>query len=382
MRMAGLTPSWPAGLIILLSIPHVIADYQTTDDSHCDCFLTNGSTGAYFTTHKFYDFRSMSQHVNVPSALASDPGAASQADTTNDYFASSEWTDAWGIQQWNNSAGLDDDGVVRTLMVNSPANIYFEQNRDADAQSDTYLTLRTARLDDFQTAAEFESTEQTFHFVSARMFARTTGASGAVTAMFTYRGSDDPNAIQEADLEIRTIDPPDVIQYTNQPSYSLSGGAVDEATRNATVPVGWDEWAVHRMDWSPESTMWYVDGVNVSQISFQTPRDPSYIIFNSWSDGSFWTGNMSVGDEAYFQIQWIELVYNTTTGDETSDNSKVVEGRGLHRREDKCRNVCSVDETDTVGTPVLLSGVEPAAKSGPLQLYGPVILALVMYALF
>lgn len=373
---------WSGGIAVLLLMQHAAADYKATNDSQCGCYLTNGSTGAYFTTHKFYDFRSMSEHINVPSASVSSPDAASQADTTNDYFNSAVWTDAWGIQQWNNSDGLGDDGVDRTLMVNSPANIYFEQNTDTNAQSDTYLTLRTARLDDFQTAAEFESAEQTFHYVSARMYARTTGASGAVTAMFTYRGSDDPNSIQEADLEIRTVDPPDVIQYTNQPSYSPSGDAVDAATRNATVPVGWDEWAVHRMDWSTESTMWYVDGVNVSQISFQTPRDPSYIIFNSWSDGAFWSGNMSIGDEAYLQIQWIELVYNTTTGNETSDDSQAAGKRGLFRREDKCQVVCSVDETDTVGTPVLLADGAPAMRCGMLGVSVPALTILFMYALF
>lgn len=56
------------------------------------------------------------------------------------------------------------------------------------------------------------------------------------------------------------------------------------------------------------------------------------------------TGNMTVGTEAYLHVQWIELVYNTTT----SENAK--------RDEGSCYNVCSIDETDTVGTPVLLQG--------------------------
>ncbi|KAK6077221.1 hypothetical protein SCUP515_05070 [Seiridium cupressi] len=368
-----------AGLSILLLVQYAVAEYKTTDDNHCDCYLTNGSTGAYFTTHKFYDFRSMSDHVNVPSSLVSDADAASQADPANDYFTSQAWTEAWSIQQWNNSASVDDGDVV-LLMANSPANIYIETNTDANAQSDTYLTLRTVRLDDFQTAAEFESASEAYHFVSARMYARTVGASGAITAMFTYRGSDDPNAIQEADLEIRTMDPPDMIQYTNQPSFSATGDAVDAATRNATVPVGWDDWAVHRMDWSPDSTMWYVDGVDVSQISFQTPRDPSYIIFNTWSDGAHWSGNMSVGDEAYLQIQWIELVFNSTGGDGTSADGGT-HRRSLSRREDKCQNVCSVDETDTVGTPVLLQGGALGVSPGRLGICIPALVIAVMYLL-
>ncbi|KAI1862522.1 hypothetical protein JX265_009236 [Neoarthrinium moseri] len=370
------------GFILLLS--HVFADYQIVNDKSCDCYLTNGSTGTYFTTHKFYDFRSMSQHVNVPAVL-SDPDAAGQADVSNDYFNSQEWTDAWGIQQWNNSANLD-SGDASVLMVNSPSNVYFEKNTESGAQSDTFLTLRTVRLEDFQSSAEFESVPKTYHFASARMYARTVGAPGAITAMFTYRKSDDPNKIQEADLEIRTMDPPDVIQYTNQPSYTRTGdGENFQATRNATVPVGWDDWAVHRMDWSPGSTMWYVDGQNVSQIAYQTPRDPSQVIFNSWSDGAQWSGNMSLGSEAYLQIQWIELIFNSTGNEKTTDpNKHRIRGmRGLYSREDTkgCHNICSVDETKEIGTPVLLQGGASQGRAGNLGLWMPVLAAILLMLL-
>jgi hypothetical protein len=377
----GFSPSsWAGAISLAILLPTALADYQQVIDDHCDCYLTNGTNGGYFTSHKFFDFRSMSQHVNVPSVI-SNANDASQAPVADDYFSSQAWNDTWGIQQWNNTQNMQ-SGDAAVFMVNSPSNVYIEQNSDRNANSETHLTLRTVRTADFQSAAEFESINQGYHFVSARMYARTVGAPGAITAMFTYRGSDDPNLLQEADLEIRTMDPPEVIQYTNQPSYSRTGDAVAASTRNATVPVGWDQWAIHRMDWSPTSTMWYVDGVNVSQIEFQTPRDPSIIIFNSWSDGAAWSGNMTDGAEAYLQIQWIELVYNSTQTGKSTDPATHRKGR-LSERADAsgCKRVCSIDETKTIGTAVLLQGGAGHVGLGGPVLWAPV-LAVVMFVFF
>jgi beta-glucanase (GH16 family) len=96
------------------------------------------------------------------------------------------------------------------------------------------------------------------------------------------------------------------------------------------------------MDWTPGSSTWFVNGQLASRITFQAPRDPALVIFNTWSDGGSWSGNMSVGGEAYMQIRWIDIVYNSTDP-----------GAG---RQGGCRNVCSIDETTKIGTPVLLTG--------------------------
>lgn len=53
----------------------------------------------------------------------------------------------------------------------------------------------------------------------------------------------------------------------------------------------------------PGTTTWYADGENVVEISFQAPNDPAGVILNLWSDGGPWTGNMSIYDEAYLQVQ-------------------------------------------------------------------------------
>jgi len=331
-------------------------------DAQCNCYFTNDSSSNYFTTHNFFDFRSLSQYAKVPAPIA-DPFDSSDADVVNDYFLAPGWANVWGIQRWNKSETVK-SGAAPVLMVNSPNNIYIEKNQDESPSSDTFLTMRTLRYEDYQSSAEFESVSKAYHYLSVRMYARTIGDPGAITAMFTYRDSGDPTkltSVQESDLEIRTMDPRDKVQYTNQPSYSLKGDDVPAATRNATTPVqaDWTQWSVHRMDWSPTATTWYIDGHDVASIAFQVPRDPSQIIFNAWSDGGVWAGNMTVGGSAYLQIQWIEVVYNSTGNEKTTDKRSDDAVWSLpHEKRDGggCQNVCSIDDTTTTGMPVLLQG--------------------------
>jgi hypothetical protein len=67
---------------------------------------------------------------------------------------------------------------------------------------------------------------------------------------------------------------------------------------------------------------------------------------------------MSVNSEAYLQIQWIDVVYNNTDptiGVKPSANAK-------------CSTVCSIDETKTVGVPVLITST-PSNPNGGRRVY-------------
>jgi hypothetical protein len=328
------------------------AAYPLTTDSNCHCYKTN-TTANYFSHHHFFDFRSLSQHVNVTTPLP-DFDTNALAPPTSAYLADSEFSRAWAVMNWNNSALLNNTDVTDATvqMVNSPNNIYIERD---DGGSSTHLTLRTVRHATFQSSAEFESRSAGYQFLSVRMHARTRGDPGAITAMFTYRPPPVPHntsLVQEADLEIRTRDPPAYVQYTNQPAWN-STSDIPDATRNVTLPRGrrWSEWADWRMDWTPGSSTWYVNGELASRITFQAPRDPALVMFNAWSDGGSWSGDMLVGAQAYLQIQWIEMVYNST------DAGAVKTGG--------CANVCSIDETSKIGQPVLMTGeCRPAALWG------------------
>lgn len=363
----------PTLALLSAATPFVHAAPALTDDSQCGCYLANDTEHTYFTEHRFFDFRSLSQYVNEPEVIG-DFDSSAGAPVTSDYFKTPEWTDFWLMGTWNNTAdSARPDASVD--MVNSPNNIYISPNTDskeeADHPSDTYLSLRTQRLSNFQTAAEIESSSSHFQYLSLRMLARTVGSPGAITAMFTYRGGSSLAQVQESDLEIRTSDPRNLLHYTNQPAYTDAGVVIPDATRNATMPGGrdWSSWAVHRLDWTPGLSTWYVDDEEVASIAFQAPTDESNIILNAWSDGGGWTGDMTVFDAAFLQVQWLEVVFNNS---ETVARSQYKKRNFLHRRYAAnndtvgggngtangtvagCVAVCSVDRSPEVGKPVML----------------------------
>jgi beta-glucanase (GH16 family) len=195
--------------------------------------------------------------------------------------------------------------------------------------------------------------------------------------MFTYlQPNDNAQDVQEADIEILTRDPRNAVQYTNQPSTDKNGNDVPKATVNGTNPGGrdWTQWNAYRVDWMPKMTSWYVNGESIANISFQTPKDPAGLILNMWSDGGVWTGNMSVYDEAYLQLQWIEIAYNTSGPYSGSKNKRGSDGLGsaglLEKRKGTpgCKVVCGVDEqVNTTGTPAVLynnTGMAPMGWKG------------------
>jgi beta-glucanase (GH16 family) len=238
-----------------------------------------------------------------------------------------------------------------------------------------------------------------------RFLARIIGSPGACAGMFTYLAPNSSTSpVQEADIEILTSGPRNLVQYTNQPSNLPSGEPIPAATSNASLPfkLDWSTWNAYRLDWTPGKSTWYVNGEKVAEISFQTPRDPAALLVNMWGDGGPWTGEMAVHDAAFLQVQYIEIAYNTSgtavtapaqrttskggastaTGvAELGDRSEKADGRGgsdhmgaLRRLERRagdgttgCKVVCAVDEgvyDSNVGTPALLyNSTSPATSN-------------------
>ncbi|KAG6286525.1 hypothetical protein E4U46_004784 [Claviceps purpurea] len=341
-------------------------------DSKCTCYLTNGTEPAFYKAHRFFDFRDLTDYAssNGPDVLPSVQDTSS-APPTSSFFTSDLWTSTWQTQSWNNSKPGKLNGDATILMVNSPNNIYIQATDTHDSASppsSTYLTLRTSRQRTFQSSSEFQAVSSAYYYLSLRMLARTTGSPGAVSAVFTYRDAKTLPEIQEADMEIVTRGPKNRVQYTNQPSYTTDGSGggdvIARASRNATLPHGktWSDWAVYRLDWTPKQSVWYIDGQQVASIAFQVPRDPAGIHVNSWSDGGSWSGNMSVGDQASLQIQWIEMLYNTTekTTEKRDEDATSGDDQG-------CRVVCSIDEGPQVGAAAKLWGVESSQAVMPVR---------------
>ncbi|RKF56496.1 putative glycoside hydrolase family 16 protein [Erysiphe neolycopersici] len=364
---------------------HLLPTFTTAavkdNGKKCDCFRTTGPSAGYFTNHMFQDFRKISTG-DAPKLLTTTK-QTTEASVTNNFFKSDSWTKNWYIQHWNNTDSMNETSAT-LLMVNSPNNVYIEKSPSDPKLS--WMTLRTARVPDFQSTAEIDTVTSNMLFLSVRYMARIHGDPGACAGFFTYLppGSD-PTTVQEADIEILTGAPVNYVQFTNQPSFDDQGRELLQASKNTSVPKtnDYSQWNVWRMDWMPDQTSWYVNDIPVANISFQTPKDPAGLIMNMWSDGGLWTGNMSIGQSAYMNVQWIEIAYNTSgpQHNKKRDMNLDTQFGNLNKRAplELCQAVCSIDENVTaVGTPKLLYGIgNPSKTISIFARYLPLTLILV-----
>jgi hypothetical protein len=115
-----------------------------------------------------------------------------------------------------------------------------------------------------------------------------------------------------------TRDPANFVHYSNQPA---STGAPDwlpipGATVNVSMPGGllWTDWHIHRLDWAPGRSVFFVDDIQRNTTTLQVPvaDPPSGVYIDMWGANSTWVGSMPIGGEATFEIQWVELLFNTS----------------------------------------------------------------------
>ncbi|KAF1956204.1 concanavalin A-like lectin/glucanase [Byssothecium circinans] len=348
-------PLWPLALILQ---PAFSAQYTSTNTptphqstENCTCYVVNSgansNTPSYFQYYRFFDFRNLAdqsgQYVTAPPLVNNSQGSGNEPVWNADILNSSAWSTDWEIQNWSKDATKD----FPTRMVYSPANVFLQQNNDTN-NGFTFLTLRTTRLQDFQSAAEIENKQKNLMHVSMRMVARVTGSKGAVAGFFTF--FDDDN---ESDIEILTNDATDTIRYTNQPAVDKEGNEVSTASIASKKLAPWDNWQTHRIDWLEHNSYWYLNNKQVAANAYSVPRKPSGLIINMWSDGGTWSGNMSVADSAEFQIQYIEMTFNTSgpvAGPKKEDKRGDV-GMFQKRKYKGCKVVCKIDDVQTLGTP-------------------------------
>lgn len=116
-------------LILFLFIFATLSSHGTAQKDNnaadCDCYLTNGTTPAYFRYHTFDDFRDIDENlVAVPTVLKSD-ASNRRTEVASGFFLSDWWMSRWDIQSWNNSDTLGKGGTdASVLMVNSASNVY------------------------------------------------------------------------------------------------------------------------------------------------------------------------------------------------------------------------------------------------------------------
>jgi hypothetical protein len=110
-------------LFIFCALLVSFATAQTDNGNECSCFLTNDSTAAYFTYHRFWDFRNIAAPLSTEPDVLIDPTLTLNAGPTSSYFTNELWTQDWTLQAWNNSDSMSADGAT-VLMINSLNNVY------------------------------------------------------------------------------------------------------------------------------------------------------------------------------------------------------------------------------------------------------------------
>ena len=198
--------------LLLGSIGSGVYAASHDNNAQCECYEVISATNqAYFTDHRFYDFRFFAQtrsdYVTEPANITS-----TELGTTSTALQDATFTKDWHIQDWQKSATTDNP----IPLFNNPANVFVMQTSntdlgDSNANARTYLALRTQRLQAFQSGAEIENLQRNMFYFSLRFRARVVGAAGAVAGLF---GVYDNN--NESDVEVLTRYNTSTYHYTNQ----------------------------------------------------------------------------------------------------------------------------------------------------------------------
>jgi len=94
---------------------------------------------------------------------------------------------------------------------------------------------------------------------------------------------------------------------------------------------------------------------------------------NLWSDGGVWSGNMTKGESAYMEIEFVEMAFNVSEDGRDSPGRKVKRGKGS-----KCGKICVVDGVAVVGTPEGAKGAAFKRAVDPKLLGMALLVAIVL----
>ncbi|KAF9050252.1 concanavalin A-like lectin/glucanase domain-containing protein [Panaeolus papilionaceus] len=243
---------------------------QAAGTAACSAYVVPGVSGA-FTEHAVTNFKTInSAGQNAASWLSS-----------NGY-----WVSAYAIEG---------SPIPHSFQ---PDNINFGNGT---------LDLRVKRYSGsgYVFSSEF-GTEARFRYGSIRTVQKSSRTPGIVEGNFLYGGQ-----YLETDFEIltSTIDTSSAcvskgIWATNHP---LKDG--DQRVYK-TIPFPFDpRGAFHeyRIDWVPEATIFYLDGVEVARLTLNVPNQEAPWVWNFWSNGDpCWSAGPPTAD-SITQIQSIEI---------------------------------------------------------------------------
>jgi len=158
------------------------------------------------------------------------------------------------------------------------------------------------------TSGEVSTVEPNILYASVRTRAIFGDEPGTCSGSFFYKGD-----TQEIDLEFlsdpkSTANPhsQSAIHLTNQPTH----GGQSSTTSAAYNSFGTER--EFRIDWTPRSTAFYIDGHLERQLFDNIPSSPGKWLWNNWSNGNLaWSAGPPVRDNI-MKISSIEMYYNTT----------------------------------------------------------------------
>ncbi|PYH97989.1 concanavalin A-like lectin/glucanase [Aspergillus ellipticus CBS 707.79] len=299
----------------------------------CDCYIPSASDPETFFTHyKFWDFR----NVALPSDLETTQTNPHDPSTTFHTYPLTKtiFDRDWRAQNWSREA----TPIGPVPIVNTDRNVFLLKDPSSGqlAPKSSFLVLRTTRFADHASTAELEGTFGFVYHCSLRVRMRMLSREGILrvadntnprkrppppasssgipkgtcAGIFTYR-----SAQCESDIEILTSEDPHTIHYANQPDYDpVTDKVISGASSVVNLSTPWTDWVTHRLDWHSGSSVWFADGQVRANLSYSVPDQPSYVAMNLWSDGGVWSGEMRVGESVFMAIEWIELVYNVSSG--------------------------------------------------------------------
>ncbi|KAF8540255.1 concanavalin A-like lectin/glucanase domain-containing protein [Trichophaea hybrida] len=338
MAAASLYSTILIAFVVAVALVPQIATAAAENTKPCTCYRT--SSDDYYSNYKFHDFRNVA-YGSIPTLQSTLPGSANDSTGQSSepvgmfqdgFISSKEWTSSWSILDW----GKRKSNITKYRMWNSFSNVFIDKNTDGSNGATTKLVLRTKRFSEFQSSAEIENAQKNMLYASTRIRLRVTGDSGAVAGMFYYR--DDTN---ESDIEILTRDKHSVIHYTNQPGLDKDGNEIkDASTVIDHAGIKWTDWHTHRIDWVEGKSSWYIDGKHIVDKTYGVPTMPAVFILNFWSDGGIWSGEMAENREARMEIEWVEIVFNTS--DSGLPSRSTAKFRRSTSRLD-CKVECTVD---------------------------------------
>ncbi|KAM0801442.1 concanavalin A-like lectin/glucanase domain-containing protein [Usnea florida] len=153
--------------------------------------------------------------------------------------------------------------------------------------------------------AEVYTSEDDILYASVRTFMQVSTVAGTVSSPFFYKSDN-----QEADIEVLTGGTFKGVHYTNQKANSAAAQTTKNFTLTPDLTTGFHE---YRLDWLPDRTDFYLDGVLQASFSENVPTVAGKWLWNNWSSGDpEWSAGPPSADNILL-ISKIEMYYNTTS---------------------------------------------------------------------